>query len=73
MYLYNAQFKGARVFLFDGTFRDKDPQGKAGILDLYGCPQLEAGVRYRLTWACWPVGASEAVEVSCEFALYNAE
>ena len=69
VYPYNSQFKGVRVFLYEGTFRDKDPQGRAGILKLYGCPQLQTGVRYRLTWACWPVGSTEAVEVSCEFAL----
>jgi hypothetical protein len=69
VYRYNSLFKGVRVFLYQGTFREKDPIGRAGVLDLYGCPELEAGVRYRLTWACWPVGASEAVEVSCEFSL----
>ncbi len=68
-YVYNSLFKGARLYLYGGTFSHKDPQGIAGILDLYGCPKLEAGVRYRLTWACWPVGSSEAVEVSCEFEL----
>jgi RNA polymerase sigma factor (sigma-70 family) len=69
LYPYNSRFKGVRVLLYNGAFRDKDPVGRAGILDLYGCPLLQTGVRYRLTWACWPVGASEAVEVSCEFAL----
>jgi hypothetical protein len=67
--VYNSLFKGARLFLYDGTFRDKNPQGKAGILDLYGCAELEAVANSRLTWACWPVGASEAVEVACEFEL----
>jgi hypothetical protein len=71
VYRYNSLFKGVRVFLYQGTFPDADPQGKAGVLDLYGCPNLQAGVRYRLTWACWPVGASEAVEVSCEFVLHE--
>jgi hypothetical protein len=69
VYRYNALFRGTRLFLYGGTFSMKDPKGKAGILDLYGCPTLEAGVVYRLTWACWPVGAREAVEVSCEFKL----
>jgi hypothetical protein len=71
-YVYNSLFKGTRLFLYNGTFHDKDPKGQAGILGLYGCPKLEAGVRYRLTWACWPVGASKAVEVTCEFELKEA-
>jgi hypothetical protein len=69
VYGCNSLFRGVRVFLYDGTFSMKHPEGKAGILGLYGCPTLEAGVLYRLTWACWPVGAREAVEVSCEFKL----
>jgi hypothetical protein len=69
VYIYNSLFKGARLFLYDGTWSVKDPEGEVGILDLYGCPKLEAGVLYRLTWACWPVGVKEAVEVSCEFKL----
>ena len=67
--LYNSLFKGMRLFLYNGLFDAKDQENRAGILNLYGYPELEAGVRYRLTWACWPVGASEAVEVSCEFEL----
>jgi hypothetical protein len=66
---YNHLFRGTRLFLYNGIFQAKDPMGQAGILDLYGCPELEPGVRYRLTWACWPVGANQAVEVSCEFEL----
>ena len=69
VYRYNSLFEGVRVFLYEGTFREKGPRGSAGILDLYGCPKFQAGARYRLTWACWPVGAREAVEVSCEFVL----
>jgi hypothetical protein len=64
---YGSLFKGTRLFLYNGMFSAKDPMGQAGILDLYGCPELEPGVRYRATWACWPVGAKQAVEVSCEF------
>jgi hypothetical protein len=69
VFVYNSLFRGTRVFLYDGTFSMKDPVGRAGILDLYGCPKLEAGRLYRVTWACWRVGAREAVEVSCEFKL----
>ena len=68
-YVYNSLFKGTRLLLYNGTFKDKDPIGQAGILNVYGRAELEAGVRYRLTWACWPVGASKAVEISCEFEL----
>jgi hypothetical protein len=66
---YNCLFRGTRLFLYNGIFGAKDPMGQAGILDLYGCPELEPGIRYRLTWACWLVGANQAVEVSCEFEL----
>jgi uncharacterized protein (TIGR03066 family) len=66
---YNSLFKGTRLFLYNGRFGAKDPMGQAGILDLYGCTELEPGVRYRVTWACWPVGAKQAIEVSCEFEL----
>ncbi len=69
IYVYNSLFSGTRLFLYDGIFSDKDPKEKAGVMDLYGCPKLQAGVLYRLTWACWPVGAREVVEVSCEFKL----
>jgi hypothetical protein len=68
-YAYNSLFRGTRLFLYNGIFSAKDPVGKSGVLDLYGCPKLAAGVRYRLTWACWPVGEGEAVEESCEFEL----
>jgi hypothetical protein len=67
--LYNSLFKGMRLFLYNGLFDRKDQANQAGILNLYGTPELEPGVRYRLTWACWPVGAKQAVEVSCEFEL----
>jgi hypothetical protein len=40
-----------------------------GYLDLYGRARLESGVRYRLTWACWPVGAPKASETWCDFEL----
>ncbi len=67
--VYNSLFKGTRLFLFRGNFDAKDPGGQPCILDLYGCPDLELGVRYRVTWACWLVGASKAIETSCEFEL----
>jgi hypothetical protein len=66
---YNSLFKGTRLFLYNGIFGATDPMGHAGILDLYGCPELEPSVRYRVTWACWPIGANQAVDVFCEFEL----
>jgi hypothetical protein len=67
VYPYNHLFKGVRLILDTGPHDAKDEARTAGHLDLYGRARLEAGVRYRLTWACWPVGASEAKEVSHEF------
>lgn len=69
VHVYNSLFRGTRLLLYDGSFDAKDPMEQAGVLVLYGCPKLEAGVRYRLTWACWPVGASKAVEVACDFQM----
>jgi hypothetical protein len=68
-YRYNSLFQGVRVFLDNGAYDAKDTEGKQGYLEVYGRAKLEPGVRYRLTWACWPVGAAKEVEVSCEFEL----
>ena len=64
---YNSLFKGVRFFLESGSSERKDVAGREGYLDLFGRADLKPGLRYRLTWACWPVGAMEATEVSCEF------
>jgi hypothetical protein len=64
---YNSLFKGVRLYLESGRYDRKDMMGREGYLDLFGRADLKPGVRYRLTWACWPVGAMEATEVSCEF------
>ena len=63
---YNSLFKGVRFYLESGVYERKEEAGAAGYLDLFGRAELKPGVRYRLTWACWPVGAMEAKEVSCE-------
>jgi hypothetical protein len=67
-YAYNHLFEGIRLFLDSGRSEAKeaqDPQND-GSLTLFARAKLEAGVRYRLTWACWPVGAPKATEVSVE-------
>jgi hypothetical protein len=64
---YNHLFKGVRLSLDSGRYDAKDTQRRADLLDLYGRAELEPGTRYRLTWACWPVGAREAAEISCDF------
>ena len=64
---YNHLFQGVRLYLESGRYDAKDMAGRAGYLDLFARADLRPGVRYRLTWACWPVGATEAAEVSCEF------
>jgi hypothetical protein len=67
VYVYNHLFKGVRLSLETGRVDVKDEKASANLLDLYGRAKLEPGTRYRLTWACWPVGAKEAAEVSCDF------
>jgi hypothetical protein len=66
---YNQLFKGTRVYLFQGTLGGKQYASHLDAPDLYACATLKAGERYRLTWATWPVGATRAVEVSCDFQL----
>ena len=60
---------GRALSLDTGPYDAKDEQLAAGQLHLYGRAKLAAGARYRLTWACWPVGAKEATELSCEFEV----
>jgi hypothetical protein len=67
--VYNSLFKAIRFSLDIGRFEAKDVPHRNGQLDLYGRAKLEPGVRYRLTWACWPVGAREAAEASCDFEV----
>jgi hypothetical protein len=66
---FNSLFKGVRLSLDTGACDAKDERHAAGELDLYGRAKLEPGRRYCLTWACWPVGAKEAAEASCEFEV----
>jgi hypothetical protein len=68
---YNSFFKGVRFHLENGNYEAKGVAVEQGILDLFGRANLEPGVRYRLTWACWPVGAAKATEVSSDFELTN--
>jgi hypothetical protein len=68
-YAYNSHFKGVRFQLDNGSYNPKETARKQGRLDLFGRAKLEPGVPYRLTWACWPVGAMKASEVSVEFEL----
>jgi hypothetical protein len=67
--VYNHLFRSIRFALDSGSFERKDVAVRADRLELYGRAKLEPGTRYRLTWACWPVGAKEAAEVSCEFEM----
>jgi hypothetical protein len=69
LFVYNHLFKGVRLSLDTGLVDRKDRPADANLLDLYGRAKLESGTRYRLTWACWPVGAKEAAEVTCEFEV----
>jgi hypothetical protein len=67
--LYNHLFKGVRLSLDTGPVDAKDRPADANLLDLHGRAKLEPGTRYRMTWACWPVGAKEAAEVTCDFEM----
>jgi hypothetical protein len=67
VFRYNSLFKGVRLSLESGRCDAKDMMGREGYLNLFARADLRPGVRYRLTWACWTVGATEASEVSCEF------
>jgi hypothetical protein len=66
---FNSLFKGVRFQLDNGPYDAKDLPHEAGNLDLYGRAKLELGVRYRLIWVCWPVGAPKGSETSCDFVL----
>jgi hypothetical protein len=70
-YVYNALFKGMWLYLDSGGRDDRKDIARKGPehAELHARARLEPGVRYCLTWACWPVGAHSAVEVSCHFAL----
>ena len=66
---YNYLFKSVRLSLDTGPFDAKDEKRSEGQLELFGRTKLQAGTRYRLTWARWPVGAKEATELTCEFEV----
>ncbi len=66
---YNTLFRGLRLHLDSGPFDAKDVALRKGQIDLYARARLELGTRYRLTWACWPVGAARPAEVSCDFEV----
>src|SRR5262245_24183920 len=69
VFRYNTLWRGARLIVTSPKPDAKDLKGKDRLIDLYAAANLKPGVRYRLTWACWPVGAQRAVEVTCEFEL----
>jgi hypothetical protein len=72
-YKYNRTWKGGRLCLTNREDKDdrlrKATEHDAGFVDLFAEAHLDAGKRYRLTWACWPIGAKAAVEVSRNFDL----
>ena len=66
---YNYLFKGVSLYLDNGFYDARTSERPTGYLDLFARAKLEPGVRYQLTWACWPVGATKPSEVSFEFEL----
>jgi hypothetical protein len=72
-YKFNHLFQGVRLLLDNGRHDAKDAIAEGNSLYLYGRAKLEVGERYRLTWACWPVGAVKATELSVEFELSKAD
>ena len=69
VFRYNTLWRGGRLIVTAPKPDAKHLMGKARLIDLYAAADLKPGVRYQLTWACWPVGAQRAVEVTCEFEL----
>jgi hypothetical protein len=69
VFRYNTLWRGARLIVASPKVNSGDLKRKGRLIDLYTTAELKAGVRYRLTWACWPVGAQRAVEVTHEFEL----
>jgi hypothetical protein len=69
LYRYGYQFRSIALHLSSGEYDAKDAAEAEGRLTLHGRADLEPRVKYRLTWACWPVGAQRASEVSCEFEV----
>jgi hypothetical protein len=74
VYEYNQTWSGGRLHLTNRAGKAED--GKLGerkdsraMVDLHAEASLKPDKRYRLTWACWPVGALRATEVSCDFDL----
>ena len=58
---YNDMWRGARIYLYTGK-GNLMFMGEVGISSLYFNTDLKKGEEYRITWACWPVGAEKAVE-----------
>ena len=69
VFRYNTLWRGARLIVASPKADSGDLKHKGRLIDLYSIADLKPGVRYRLTWACWPVGAQRAVEVTPEFEL----
>jgi hypothetical protein len=69
VFRYNTLWRGARLIVASPKADSGDLKHKGRLIDLYSTADLKPGVRYRLTWACWPVGAQRAVEVIHEFEL----
>src|SRR5262245_5308732 len=69
VFRYNTLWRGGRLIVASPKADSGDLKHKGRLIDLYSTADLKPGVRYRLTWACWPVGAQRAVEVTCEFEL----
>src|SRR5262245_7751044 len=69
VFRYNTLWRGGRLIVASPKADSGDLKHKGRLIDLYAAADLKPGVRYRLTWACWPVGAQRAVEVTCEFEL----
>jgi hypothetical protein len=66
MHAYNYTFRG--VVLFIHTERNYVLFGSGSrVATLYCQADLEADQRYKLTWACWPIGSKHAIEKSVEF------
>ena len=69
VYRYNTLWQGMQFYIAPtqgGLLRQKH---KLGYVFVGATLDLQRGESYRLTWACWPVGATKAVEATCDFKL----
>jgi hypothetical protein len=72
IYRFNLTWRGAKLRIKHPTKEEKQrkaiaeqfDEGRLPLVDLRGRAELAADKQYELTWACWPIGAAKAIEVT---------